>query len=279
MATEVTVGIDIGTTSVKAIAADGDGNVVARAAVPHPFIDPRARSLEHDIDAAWRRGVVDGYAAVSRPTSTCRRERRGDGAVSLGAVHADGTRRGPGLLYGDDRGRRAGARRRRTRPRAGELLAFLALARAPAARTPRGFWPAQATANHALCGRGAHRHDDRVHRVPAVRRRRLGRRAGGRGRRRRPSSCPRSSSGVEPAGDASAATDALLGGGTIDAIAEQLVAGADNDGDVLVICGTTLITWAVMAEWVEKPGALDDPAHGAGQDRSSAARATPAGCS
>ena len=30
-ATEVTIGIDIGTTSVKAVAADGDGNVVARA--------------------------------------------------------------------------------------------------------------------------------------------------------------------------------------------------------------------------------------------------------
>ena len=33
---EVTVGLDIGTTSVKAIAADGDGTVVARAAGPAP---------------------------------------------------------------------------------------------------------------------------------------------------------------------------------------------------------------------------------------------------
>ena len=32
--TEVTVGVDIGTSSVKAIAADGDGNVVATARVP-----------------------------------------------------------------------------------------------------------------------------------------------------------------------------------------------------------------------------------------------------
>jgi xylulokinase len=39
-------------------------------------------------------------------------------------------------------------------------------------------------------------------------------------------------------------------------MAEQVVAGADNDGDVLVICGTTLITWAVMRgeEWLERPG-------------------------
>ena len=33
----VTVGIDIGTSSVKAIAADDDGNVVARARIPHDF--------------------------------------------------------------------------------------------------------------------------------------------------------------------------------------------------------------------------------------------------
>src|SRR5690606_1307384 len=40
--------------------------------------------------------------------------------------------------------------------------------------------------------------------------------------------------------------DAPLAGGTIDALAEQLVAGADEPGDVLVILGTTLITWAVV---------------------------------
>ena len=32
------------------------------------------------------------------------------------------------------------------------------------------------------------------------------------------------------------------------------MAGADEVGDVLVICGTTLITWAVTDEWVEVPG-------------------------
>jgi xylulokinase len=32
-----------------------------------------------------------------------------------------------------------------------------------------------------------------------------------------------------------------------------LVAGADHDGDVLVILGTTLITWAVVSEWIEVP--------------------------
>ena len=46
MTAEVTVGIDIGTTSVKAVAADGEGNVVASARVSHPLRIPSAESLE-----------------------------------------------------------------------------------------------------------------------------------------------------------------------------------------------------------------------------------------
>ena len=43
----------------------------------------------------------------------------------------------------------------------------------------------------------------------------------------------------------------VLEGGTIDAMAEQLVAGCDDVGDVLVICGTTLIVWAVIPDPVD----------------------------
>jgi xylulokinase len=62
--------------------------------------------------------------------------------------------------------------------------------------------------------------------------------------------------GMEAVGRVGGGDGPVLGGGTIDAMAEQVVAGADNDGDVLVICGTTLITWAVMKgdEWLERPG-------------------------
>ena len=63
--TEVTVGIDIGTTSVKAIAADGDGTVVASARVPHPIRIDGPEELAHDIDAAWSDGVRAAYAEVS----------------------------------------------------------------------------------------------------------------------------------------------------------------------------------------------------------------------
>jgi xylulokinase len=43
----------------------------------------------------------------------------------------------------------------------------------------------------------------------------------------------------------------VLEGGTIDAFGEQIVAGCDEVGDVLVICGTTLIVWAVLGEPTE----------------------------
>jgi xylulokinase len=48
--------------------------------------------------------------------------------------------------------------------------------------------------------------------------------------------------------------DAVLAAGSVDALCEQLVAGADRDGDVLVLCGTTLIVWITIPEYREVPG-------------------------
>jgi xylulokinase len=48
--------------------------------------------------------------------------------------------------------------------------------------------------------------------------------------------------------------NAVLAVGAIDALCEQLVAGADHDGDVLVLCGTTLIVWVNIPEVREVPG-------------------------
>src|SRR5436853_844971 len=122
---EVTVGIDIGTTSVKAIAADGDGTVLASARVPHPLLINDAEELEHDIDAAWRDGVSNAYAQVCREVDVV-----GVNVAamvpSLGALRADGRSAGPGLLYGDHRGRRDGAPDGSNPVEQGELLGFLA---------------------------------------------------------------------------------------------------------------------------------------------------------
>jgi len=73
--------------------------------------------------------------------------------------------------------------------------------------------------------------------------------------------------GVEPAGtvlQGLAGAGALVGGGTIDAFAEQLVAGADEAGDVLVLCGATLITWGVIDVWRDAPGLWTIPHSAAG---------------
>jgi xylulokinase len=259
----VTVGIDIGTTSVKAVAADDDGTVVARARIPHEVHSRVAGEFEHDVDQAWRAGVVSALDEVGEDLEVT--------AVnvsamvpSLGAVDAEGRGVGPGLLYGDHRGEREG--HDPTQPGdSGELLAFLAwhAAHAPEAA---GYWPAQAVANHALTGRGAidtttamtaHPLFDFVGWDEA-----LAAEAG-----TTPAALPDIVSGVEPVGwvrSGLAAAGALVGGGTIDAMGEQIVAGADRAGDVLVICGATLITWGVVAAWADVPGLWTIPHTAAG---------------
>ncbi len=249
----VTVGIDIGTTSVKAVAVDEGGSILARVRVPHEVRTPVAGAFEHDIDRAWRANVLEalGQVATGRAVAAVNVSAM---VPSLGAVTSAGTAAGPGLLYGDGRGERAG--HDPTQPGdSGELLAFLAW---QAAHTPdaAGYWPAQAVANHALCGRGA------IDSVTAMTAHPLfdfqgwdeaqAAEAG-----TTTAMLPDIVAGVEAAGRVRAdlpATGALVGGGTIDALAEQLVAGADQVGDVLVLCGTTLITWGVIDEWAEAPG-------------------------
>jgi xylulokinase len=246
--TEATVGLDIGTTSVKAVAADGDGNLLASVRVPHPIRIPTAESLEHDIELAWRQGVMKAYAAVANHADVDVVGVNVAAMVpSLGAVRADGTPAGPGLLYGDARGRREGEGEQ------GELLGFLAWLRANCPDAER-FWPAQAVANHALSGRGALDTTTAFTAYPlfdgAQWDAALVAEAGV-----DPSQLPEIVSGVDVAARIGGPDGPVLGGGTIDAMGEQVVAGADNEGDVLVICGTTLITWAVMGEeWIERPG-------------------------
>ncbi len=252
-ASQITVGIDIGTTSVKAVAADQDGTVLARARVPHPVHSTPPGTFEHDIDQAWRANVLDALAQVATGREV---DAVNVSAMvpSLGAVTAAGTSAGPGLLYGDRRGEREGHDVTKAGD-SGELLAFLGWLSTTAPEAA-GYWPAQAVANHALCGRGAIDSTTAMTAYPLFDfvgwDADLAAAAG-----TTPDKLPDIVSGVEPVGRISEALPgggALLGGGTIDAFAEQMVAGADRTGDVLVICGTTLITWGVVDDWVELPG-------------------------
>src|ERR1043165_2820252 len=98
----VTVGIDIGTTSVKAVAAEADGTVVARTRVPHRLGVPTPGRFEHDANRAWRWGPRRALAGLHRKDFA---------AVSvvamvpsLTAVNKQGVPQTAGLLYGDERG-------------------------------------------------------------------------------------------------------------------------------------------------------------------------------
>lgn len=243
---EVTVGIDIGTTSVKALAVDGDGRVLARSRQRHPVRSPAPDRFEHDAELAWRRNVLAAYDEV--------RHGHDVGGVcvaamvpSLCAVDDGGHPITPGLLYGDGRG---GEVTGENPSESGELVGFLRWC-AEAAPGAAGYWPAQAVANHALTGVGG------IDTVTAM------------------TTLPLfdfTGWDAAVAAEAGATTDQLpviipgsdpvgrtpdgvpVSGGTIDAFGEQLVAGATEVGDVLVILGTTLIVWAVVPDWIEVPG-------------------------
>ncbi len=251
MTVPVTVGIDIGTTSVKAVAADDEGRVVARARVPHDLVVAAADRLEHRPDQAWSAGAVEALADVATGLDVV--------AVnvaamvpSMCAVEPDGRALTPGLLYGDAR---AGRSVTADPTQSAELLGFVRWC-AEQAPDAAGFWPAQAMANHALSGEAVLDTTTAMTAVPlfdyvgwdAVVADSVGASV---------DRLPR----IVPGDDAASliaaghpGEGAVLGGGTVDALAEQMVAGADHEGDVLVILGATLICWAVVPEWTEIDG-------------------------
>jgi xylulokinase len=176
---------------------------------------------------------------------------------SMTAVDRRGVPRAPGLLYGDERGHTASTASPAGSGEALQLLKWLA-AEQPAAA---GFWPAQAVANHALSGEAVLdtgsafttnplftglEWDGALLAEAGVREDQL----------------PRTASMEAAVGKVG---DAVLAAGTVDAIAEQLVAGADREGDVLVIMGTTLIVWSVSQEWREEPDLWSVPHTAAGK--------------
>jgi xylulokinase len=256
----VTAGIDIGTTSVKAVVADGDGNVLARTRLPHPLVAAGDGDFSHDLNQVWRSDVVEALAQVA-PGHDVAAVAVSAMVPSLGAVAADGTAVGPGLLYGDERGRHDDVDP--TMPGdGGEVLAFLGW-QAKHRPDAAGYWAAQAVANHALCGRGAIDANTAMTAFPLFDLEKwdesLAASVGV-----STSQLPCVLTGFEPAGtvgEGLPAAGALVGGGTVDAYAEQLVSGATEVGDVLVLCGTTLITWAVTGPWLSAPGLWSVPHH------------------
>ncbi len=234
---QVTIGLDIGTTSVKGLAVDADGRVLARARAAHRVQVPAPAQLTHDVTEAWYEGPRQVLADLGHPEA----QALAVAAMvpSLGPVDADGRGIGPGLLYGDERGRCEGL----DLPPGldGEAVGFLRWL-AGAVPDARGYWPAQAVANAALGGppvidaasagamyplHDGTRWDPEQLRVAGARDEQL--------------------PAVAPVGVAVGRLGerTVLASGLVDAVGEQVVSGADAVGDVLVICGTTLLTWIV----------------------------------
>ena len=152
MASEVTVGIDIGTTSVKAVAADADGRVVGRGArVPHPLKAGHAGELAHDPGLAWRDGVLRALAEVASRPRRGRGVGRRDGAVAVRGRRRRASRCPTGCSTAMHAA--PGGEPTKNPSESGELVRFLAWL-VDAYPDAAGFWPAQAVANHALCGEG-----------------------------------------------------------------------------------------------------------------------------
>src|SRR5919106_1955264 len=260
MGIEVTVGIDIGTTSVKALAGDGDGQVLARSRVTRPLLARHAGELAHDARSSWRDGVIESLGQVltgaDAPSLAVRGVNVAAMVPSLCAVDDDGVPVSDGLLYGDARG--AGGDPAADPASSGELVRFLEwLAREhPDAA---GYWPAQAVANRALSGVGAIDTTVAMTALPLFDFQGWDTAVAAKAGVDDVGRLPRVVVGSDAVGRVDAAGGGLLGGGTIDALAEQFVAGADADGDVLVILGSTLIVWAVIPEWREAPGVWTVP--------------------
>ena len=238
----VTVGLDIGTTSVKGVAVDADGVIVARSRVPHAVRIPAPDRMEHDADRAWRRGPMRALTALGdvAPQAVCVTAM----VPSLAAVDRRGRPFSPGLLYGDARGRVAGLAAPGAVEGGGEVVGFLQWTTA-AAPEAFAYWPAQAVANRALGGAaaidlgvaftasppfGPNGWDEELCASVGI----------------RPDQLATVEMTATPAGRLAGDADgAVLAAPSVDVWCEQLVAGAGGDGDVHVICGTTLIVWAV----------------------------------
>jgi xylulokinase len=249
MASDITVGIDIGTSSVKAVAADPDGTVIASARVPHEIEIPAPDRFQHDAAAAWREGPVAALAALGLDAAP--------DAVSVSAmvpsltgVDGDGVPRTPGLLYGDGRGRSAAGSANPVE--SGELLQFLRWIHGEYPDAA-GYWPATAVANHALSGEAvldtstastAYPLFDWTKWDPEV--------AGPIGVS--VDQLPRLVPTAWECGHVGGADGPVLASGCIDALADQIVAGADHDGDVLALLGTTLIVNTVTTSEEPVPG-------------------------
>lgn len=253
----VTVGIDIGTTSVKAVAADAGGTVLARARIPHGVVSTDPGQFEHDPQGAWIDGVLDAWKQLEagiagRPVAAVTVSAM---VPSMCGVDSAGTPVTVGLLYGDARGRGVGSNAEATGGESDGFARWLA-----GCDGVEALWPAQAMANRALCGVAAIDSSTAMAMTPM---------SDGQGWAPElldeigmtSEQFPAISPGAAAVGERNGA---LVSAGTIDVLGEQLMAPCGDVGDVLVMCGTTLLPWVMTDQWIEVEGLWTFPSARAG---------------
>ncbi len=262
----ITVGVDVGTTSVKALAIDAEGEVVARSRIAHQVMAPEPDQLRHNARRAWRVGPRKAFREVTEQLAALGNDEISGVSVasmvpSLTAVNRRGVPVLPGLMYGDIEGRPDEAADGADEahppiPVMADTEGFLRWA-VTAAPDATGYWPCQAVTTYALAG------------VPAID---TGVTASmgalhswgkwnidligsiGASVSQLPVIVPMAQSGGTLPG-----TDTVFTGGSIDALCDQIVSGATEAGDVLAIFGATLIVSVVTEEWLQAPGLVSYP--------------------
>lgn len=247
------MGIDIGTTSVKSVAVEENGRVLARRRRPHELRSPSPGMAEHDAADAWHTGVAQVWEAVLSDLNG-RAEVQGACVSSLlpslTAVDADGRPLGEGLIYGDSRGGASEGPPISNGEQAG-FLRWLAREYPDA----RGYWPATTVANFTLAGVAALDEISALAASPLLGAdgwdAALCAQAGA-----SPEQLPTLARGWSAVGEAAGAP---LCGGIIDGLAELAIAGAAEAGDVLVTLGGALVCWVVSERPAEVPGLWSMP--------------------
>ena len=149
---KVTIGIDIGTNSIKAIALDSSGKVVTKAKQSSTLICNQPQTLEHNAMKSWWEGTRNIWSEIKQNLFDLKfREKDIKGVCvaamvpSLTAVDTKNKPLAPGILYGDQRGGTNSGHPIENQ----EFLNFLkwTIRHYPEAR---GYWPAQTVANAAL---------------------------------------------------------------------------------------------------------------------------------
>ena len=277
------VGLDVGTTALKAIVVDEDATVVERTRLPSALCTGPGGQLEHDAGVTWWQSPRIAVARLLSQPGAGRVRAVAVSAMmpSVGAVNASGKPLGPGLLYGDRRRHQAtgagqpsepAAPAGGSDPTASDEMARLAGWVASQEPAASGYWPAQAVANASLGGEGVMDLASAFATGPLFNGATWDQAACA-GAGLLPEQLPRVAMFGEAVGEVrpDAVPDGwdgelVLAAGSVDGLCEQLVAGAVRDGDVLVALGSTLVVWLCVPGWPDEvPGLWRVPHLAAGK--------------